>query len=81
MSLEQAISSELESVLFRAKNEQLMMDRMVDQIPEAFCWITWAELSAVIASQAAGFWTTDPSVDASVQRLAKSISSSIAWHA
>ena len=81
MSLEQAISSELESVLLRANNEQLTMEGLVERIPDVFCWITWSELSAVIGSQAAGFSTTDPSVNASVQRLAKSICSSIAWHA
>jgi hypothetical protein len=80
MSLERAISSELESVLLRAKNEHLMLDQMIGRIPEVFCWITWPELSAVISSQAAGFATTDASVDSSVQRLAKSICSSIAWH-
>ena len=80
MSLEQAILSELESVLFRAKNEQLEMEGLVEGILDVFCWITWSELSAVIGSQAAGFSTTEPSVNASVQRLAKSLRSSIAWH-
>lgn len=80
MGLEQAISSELESVLLRANNEHLMMDRMVEQIPEVFCWITWAELSAVVGCQAACFSSADPSVNASVRRLAKSVCSSIAWH-
>lgn len=80
MSVEQAISSELESVLLRAKNEHLMMDLMVERIPEVFCWITWPELSAVVARQAAGLSSADPSVNASVRRLAKSVCSSIAWH-
>jgi hypothetical protein len=81
MTLEDAISSELESVLRRANNEQLALERLVERIHDVFCWITWSELSAVIASQTAGFSTTDPSVNASVQRLANSICSSIAWHA
>lgn len=80
MRLEQAVSSELESVLLRANHEYLAMDRMVEQIPEVFCWITWAELSAVVGSQAAGFSTADPSVNASVRRLANSVCTSIAWH-
>ncbi|KQN86525.1 hypothetical protein ASE96_13230 [Arthrobacter sp. Leaf69] len=81
MSIEDAISSELESVLLRANNEQLAMEGLVERIHDVFCWITWSELSAVIGSQAAGFVTADPSVDASVQRLANSVGSSIAWHA
>jgi hypothetical protein len=81
MSLEQAISSELESVLLRANNEHLRMDGLVDGIPDVFCWITWSELSDAIRVQADDFFTTDPSVNTSVQRLAKSICSSIAWHA
>ena len=81
MSLEDAISSEIDSVLLRANNEGLAMEGLVEGIPDVFCWITWSELSAVIGSQAADFATADPSVDASVQRLAKSLCSSIAWHA
>jgi len=81
MSLELAVSSELESVLLRANNEHLAVEGLVERIHDVFCWITWSELSAVIGSQAAGFVTADPSVDASVQRLANSVASSIAWHA
>lgn len=81
MSLEDAITSELESVLLRANNEQLEMEGLVERVHDVFCWITWSELSAVIGSQAADFSATDPSVNASVQRLAKSLCSSIAWHA
>ena len=80
MSLEDAISAELESVLLRANNEQLALEGLVERIHDVFCWITWTELSAVIGNQAADFSTTDPSVNASVQRLAKSVCSSIAWH-
>lgn len=62
MSLKQAIASELESVLLRANNEPLSTDRMIEQIPDVVCWLTWAELSAVIGSQATRFSTADPSV-------------------
>ena len=81
MSLEEAISSELESVLLRANNEQLALEGLGERIHDVFCWITWSELSAVIGTQAAEFVTSDPAVDASVQRLANSVGSSIAWHA
>lgn len=81
MSLEDAISAELESVLLRANNEQLALEGLVERIHDVFCWITWTELSAVIGNQAADFSTSDPSVNASVRRLAKSLRSSIAWHA
>lgn len=80
-SLEDAISSELESVLSRANNEQLALDGLVERIPDVFCWINWPELSDVIRTQTASFSTTDPSVNASVHRIANSICSSIAWHA
>ncbi|MEO5318750.1 hypothetical protein PV761_09210 [Arthrobacter sp. CC3] len=80
MSLEDAISAELESVLLRANNEELALEGLVERIHDVFCWITWTELSAVIGNQAADFSTTDPSVNASVQRLAESLRSSIAWH-
>lgn len=80
MRLEQAISSELPSVLLRARNENLTLERMVERIPDTFCWITWRELSAVVDRQAVSFSSADPSVDASVRRLAESVCSSIAWH-
>ena len=51
MRLEDAISSELESVLRRANNEQLALEEMVERIPDVFCWITWPELSDVIAAR------------------------------
>lgn len=81
MSLEQAVSSELEPVLLRANNEDLILERMVEQIPDVFCWITWTKLSAVIGRQTRCFSSEDPSIDASVRRLADSVCSSIAWHA
>jgi hypothetical protein len=80
MRLEDAISSELESVLRRANNEQLALEMLVERIPDVFRWINWPELSDVIRTQTAAFSTTDPSVNASVHRLAKSICSSITWH-
>lgn len=81
MSFEGAISSELESVLNRANNEQLPLEGLVERIPDVFCWINWPKLSDVIRTQKASFSTTDPSVSASVHRIANSICSSIAWHA
>jgi hypothetical protein len=81
MRLEDAISSELESVLRRANNEQLALEGLVERIPDVFCWINWPELSDVIRTQIAAFSTTDPSVNTAVHRLAESICSSIAWHA
>jgi hypothetical protein len=81
MSLEHAISSELKSVLLRADNENLTMDGLVERIPDVFCWINWSELSDAVRVQADDFFTTDPSVATSVQRIATSICSSIAWHA
>lgn len=81
MTLENAISSELESVLLRANNKQLALEVLVERIPDVFCWINWPELSDVIRTQMAAFSTTDPSVNSAVHRLAESICTSIAWHA
>lgn len=81
MSLEQAISTELGSVLLRANNDQLAVDGLIEGIPGVFCWITWMELSDAIRTQAADFSMPDQSVNDSVKRTANSICSSIAWHA
>lgn len=81
MILEHPISSELESALLRADSEHQAMDGLVERIPGVFCWINWSELSDAVRVQADDFFTVDPSVTTSVQRIAKSICSSIAWHA
>lgn len=76
-----AISSELESVRNRVNNEQLPLEGLVERIPDVFCWVNRPKLSDVIRIQKASFSTTDPSVNASVHRIANSICPSIAWHA
>lgn len=80
MSLEEAIDTELTKVLSQSGDHGLAHDWLVNKIPEVFCWITWSEFYEVISRQAAAVSTSDPSVDASIQRLAASICAAIDWH-
>lgn len=81
LSLELAIAPALESILSRINNQQFELEELIRGIPEVFCWISWPEVSELVRAQAESFAATDPSTNASVQRLAASVNSSIAWHA
>ncbi|MDR6637090.1 hypothetical protein [Paenarthrobacter nitroguajacolicus] len=80
VSLEEAVDAELTKVLSQCGDHGLDHDWMLDKVPEVFCWISWKDFHEVICRQTAAVSTSDPSVDASIQRLAASISSAIDWH-
>lgn len=81
MSISDAISVHLESVLADANNEQLVLVELLAKIDEVFCWISWEEVNEIVRQQAAAFESTDQSLRGSVQRLASSLHDAIAWHA
>lgn len=70
----------LESVLVQSGNGHLVGNELLNDLDQVFCWISWAEVDTAIRRQMATFRTDDPSVAASVQRLATSITSALAWH-
>lgn len=56
------------------------LDALVTGIPEAVGWITWAEIDAVVARQLSSMTIDDPSLRATVERLATAVSTAIAIH-
>ncbi|MFQ4149075.1 hypothetical protein AAGW05_10290 [Arthrobacter sp. LAPM80] len=80
MSVEGAVASELESVLAETNNDQLVLQELLGRIDDVFCWISWAEIDALIHQQTASFTSPDASVCTSIERLAASISAAIVWH-
>ncbi len=81
LSIEHAISLHLESVLSRAGGYSESAVHALAKVGDVVCWITWQEISAIVDSQFAAFECADPSVRASIARLAESVTSAIAWHA
>lgn len=80
LSIEEAIQYELRDVLLQSGGDTDDYELLLSAIPDVFCWITWDEVAAVVAKQAAAFASLESSVHASVQRLAGSITSALAWH-
>jgi hypothetical protein len=49
-------------------------------VPEALAWITWAEISELVARQAMAFANLPDGLSGTVQRLASAVSTAIDWH-
>lgn len=80
LSIEEAIESELRDVMLQNVGDTEDYELLLSAIPDVFCWITWDEVAAVVAKQAAAFASLESSVHASVQRLAGSITNALTWH-
>lgn len=80
ITVEDAISLHLAPVLAKTEASNLEHDFLIQQIPHVVAWTTWTEISAIVAGQAHVFTSPDASVQASVRRLAESLTSSIARH-
>ncbi|WP_458106743.1 hypothetical protein M1D51_12570 [Arthrobacter sp. R3-55] len=80
LSLEEAIRVELRNVLHQSGSNDDDFEILLNRIIDVFCWITWDEVDDVVSRQAAAFASLESSVNASVQRLAGSITNALAWH-
>jgi len=80
MSIEQAIGAHIESVLQRIGWHEYTKEALLNKVPNVVAWITWQKLSTVIESQLATLCPVEPSIRASITRLANSVTSSIARH-
>lgn len=81
LSIADAVSTALPSVLDRTEGHQLTDASLMDQLPEVAAWITWAELDSVVQAQRATFQASDPSVASSIGRLTDAVSEAISRHA
>lgn len=80
LTIEEAVERYLEVVLQRAGDIGYLKADLLSRIPGVFCWITWDDVAACIASQANSFRSPDPSVVRSVDRLSNHVLNSIRWH-
>ena len=53
---------------------------LVERVPEVLSWITWQEVGSVVTKQRGIFCSDNPSVNATLSRLADSLTDSIARH-
>lgn len=80
LSIPDAISLYLEPVLNRAEGHSIAIEHAFAKVGEVVCWITWHEIYAIVESQQAALTCGDPSVDASIARLADSVTEAIKRH-
>jgi hypothetical protein len=80
MGIAEAISLHLHSVLERTEDHDLDESSLKEGLPEVLSWITWQELGSVVAKQQVSFSSNNPSVNATVSRLAGSLTDSVARH-
>ena len=80
MTIEDAISQLLPDVHSRAGPHPLPLTELFDRIAEVYAWITWHELSDIVSEQQTHPMAANPSVAASIARLATSITNSVDRH-
>ena len=80
LGITEAISLHLASVLERTEDHDLDESSLRESVPEVLAWITWQKLGRVVTDQRATFCSDSPSVNATVSRLADSLTNSISRH-
>ena len=80
LGIAEAISLHLHSVLERTEDHDLDELSLKERVPEVLSWITWQELGSVVTKQQELFCSDNHSVNATVSRLADSLTDSIARH-
>ena len=80
LSIPEAISLYLDSVLIRAENHSFTNQQAKHLINEVVCWITWDEIAEIVNQQSDAFQSTNESVQGCINRLCKSVTNAISWH-
>jgi hypothetical protein len=80
LSLPDAISLYLDSVLAKAENHSFTPEYARRIVGDVVCWVTWHEISTVVQAQCDAFYTADLSIKACINRLASSVTRAIEWH-
>ena len=78
--IEDAIATQIGSVLERIGWSAYTTEALVEMIPNVVAWITWRDVSSVVEAQLAALGRLEPSIRASITRLADSVTSAIARH-
>ena len=78
--IEDAIATQIGSVLERIGWSEYTTEALVEMIPNVVAWITWREITSVVEAQLAALGRLEPSIRASITRLADSVTSAISRH-
>lgn len=80
MNIIDAIHKYVPNVLKESDGHQINLQRAMELLDGAVCWITWQEISDIIALEQRSFACKDQSTKATVNRLANTVTRAIAWH-
>jgi hypothetical protein len=80
LSIRDAINRHLPTVYGAVGHHPRPLDELTDRISEVCAWTTWQDLAATVAHQRNGLTITEPSIDASIDRLAAAITRSVERH-
>ena len=80
MEIHEAVSKWIEPVVSRCEHEVPLLDTLRQNVNAAIGYITWSTVASIIGESSEGFARDDPSVDASVSRVAHAALQAIEWH-
>jgi len=80
LSIHDAVSKWLEPVLQQTESEFPAMEELAGRADSVIAYTTWQSISETVAAGKASFVSGDPSVDASISRLAETVLQAIVWH-
>lgn len=76
----EAIRRTLPAVYDRAEPHPQSLEELLEAVDDRLLWTTWSEVGEVVARTSKSITTGDKSIDASLGRLAASVSRAVAWH-
>jgi hypothetical protein len=80
LDLHDAVARWLEPVLLRCEHEFPAAEELLRNVTSVIAYTTWPAVAQSIKSGLQAFSCSDPSVEASVRRLANSVLGAINWH-
>jgi hypothetical protein len=81
LTLREAVARWLPEVLARAEGEFPPCRELVARVEEVIAYVTWERVSQAVEAGLQDYSAADPSVRASIARLAQAIQQAIRWHA
>jgi hypothetical protein len=76
----EAISRTIAEVAAETGADEVVTAELLEGVPEMIAWITWSEVGALVADQAALFADLPSGLGGTVRRLASAVTAAVAWH-
>jgi hypothetical protein len=81
MEIEEAIAEHLALIPLGDSLQGEEVDLLLEKVPDVVAWITWQEVSAVVQAQLESLTDVEPSLRASIERLAATVTEAVERHA